>query len=68
MAFRTTTKTGKKIVLLNPSEKVLRYARQLKKGQDHAGKILSDTQRAYRSGYLDARTDSAKAFKAKKRK
>ena len=68
MALKFTTKTGKKVVLLNPAEKGTRYARQLKKGLDHTGKTLSDTQRAYRSGYLDARTDSAKAFNAKNKK
>ena len=61
-------KGGKKIVLLNPSEKGQRYARQLKKGVDHNGSLLSDTQKSFRSGYLQARKDSAKCYNAVKNK
>ena len=59
---------GKKIVLLNPAEKGQRYARQLKKGVDHNGVVLSDTQASFRSGYLQARKDSAKCYNSQKKK
>lgn len=65
MAFTFQTKSGKKIVLLNPAEKGTRYSRQLKSGKDHQGNILTDTQKAFRSGYLTARQDSAKVYKSK---
>ena len=59
MAFKT--KTG--IILRNPSEKGKRYARQLKNGKvAETGKSLSKEDRAFRSGYLTARSDSAKAY------
>ncbi len=61
-------RNGNKIVLLNPSEKGQRYARQLKHGVDHNGVVLSDTQKSFRSGYLQARKDSAKAYNAKQRR
>ena len=70
-----TTKKGKTITLLNPSEKGKKFASELrdntrytndnKKKADKDGVLLSlsDTQRAYRSGYLDARKDSANCYK-----
>ena len=70
-------KTGKVRTLLNPAEKGRKFAAELKAGihATNEGKIkktkkgkvkkLSDTQKAYRSGYLAARKDSAKCFKAK---
>lgn len=61
MAYKT--KNG--IILRNPAEKAKRYARQMKSGiVRETGKKLSATDRAYRAGYLAARTDSAKAFNA----
>ena len=58
-----------KIVLRNPAEKAKRYARQLKTGRvAETGKKLSDGDRRYRGGYLDARKDNAKAFKHNKKK
>lgn len=75
---KVRTNNGKTITLLNPSEKAGKYAAELKTGirytneggykADANGDVgLSDTQRAYRSGYLDARKDDAKAFKSKNR-
>ena len=56
MSREITTKNGKSVVLLNPAEKSKRYSRQMKAGN------LSLTQLTYRSGYLNARRDNAKAF------
>lgn len=73
-------KDGKKITLLNPSEKGAKFAKELKQGfkRTNAGSFkldknqkairLSDKERAYRSGYLDARKDGANCYKAKKHK
>lgn len=59
MAFKT--KTG--IILRNPAEKGKRYARQLKSNRvTETGKTLTKEDRAFRSGYLTARSDSAKAY------
>ena len=68
MARIFNTKSGKKLVFLNPSEKGKRFARQLKSGKDQKGNTLSDTAKAWRSGYLAARQDSAKAYKASLKK
>ena len=69
MAKIINTKNGNKIVLRNPAEKGKRYARQLKNGKvDETGKALSPTDKAYRSGYLQARSDNAKAFNSKNKK
>lgn len=55
------------IVLRNPAEKAERFAGQLKTGKvKETGKKLTNVDRAYRCGYLDARSDNAKAFKAKR--
>ena len=76
----TITKNGKTLVLLNPFEKGAKFARELKEGvkRTNAGSFkldsnkksirLGEKERAYRSGYLDARKDSANCYKAKKRK
>lgn len=62
MAVVIRRKSGKKFVLLNPAEKAKRYARQLKNDE-----TLTDSERAYRKGYLNSRSDSAKVFNAKYR-
>lgn len=76
MASIVKTKTGKKIVLLNPAEKGKRFARQMKNGcVSETGEKISKNGMAFRAGYLTARGDSAKAHcanigiksKAKKR-
>lgn len=65
MAFYVKTKKGHTIVLRNPSEKAKRYARQLKNGVvAETGKKLSPTDRAHHIGYLQARSDNAKAYKS----
>lgn len=79
MARIVKSKSGKSITLLNPSEKARKFADELGNGvkQTNDGHLkygksgspirLTDTEKSYRSGYLDARKDSAKAFKASKR-
>jgi len=73
-------KTGKTITLLNPNEKGRKAAYELKHGikYTNAGQpkvnklgeiiVLNKTERAYRAGYLAARKDSGKAYKAKQRR
>jgi hypothetical protein len=69
MSTQVKTKTGEKIVLLNPAEKAKRYARQMKNGKvTETGKKLTRTDLAFRAGYLTARSDNSKAYKSKKRK
>ena len=54
------------IVLRNPAEKGKRFARQLRAGcVTETGEVLSPTDKAWRAGYLSARSDNAKAFSAK---
>ena len=74
------SRNGKRITLLNPSEKGAKYAKELKKGykirndgsyalgKDKKGIRLSKEGRAYRAGFLDAQKASAKAYKARKKK
>ena len=62
--------------LLNPYGKGKKFARELKEGKrfTNDGKLkttksgkpkrLTDTQKSFRAGYLQARKDSAKAFKS----
>ena len=79
MAVTIRTKKGDYITLLNPSEKAGKFASELRTGirktndgrykADKNGDVgLSSDQRAYRSGYLDARKDNAKAYKHNKSK
>ncbi len=68
---------GRKFTALNPSGKGAKYAKELKEGkritnsgspklgEDGKQLGLDKQQRAYRSGYLQARKDSANAYKAK---
>ena len=77
LGTRITNEDGETKVLLNPAGKGAKFAKELRDNKhytsedetkkDKKGKIkrLSDTQRAYRSGYLKARSDSAKAFNSK---
>ncbi len=63
MSTIVTTKSGKQIRLLDPSEKAKRYSKQLKHGSiRETGELLSDEQKAWRKGYLSARSDSAMAY------
>jgi len=69
MAVKVTNRNGYTVTLLNPSEKGQLYARELKDNYNpRTGDGLTKSQRAYRSGYLDARKDNAKAYKHNKKK
>lgn len=75
-----TFKDGTKRTLLNPSGKGDKYAAELqmgvkitndgefKHGRNGEEISLTAEQRAYRSGFLDALSANAKAYKAKKNK
>lgn len=75
MSVVVINRRGKEVTLLNSAEKGNKYALELKGGRALTNKLdikkdydgnpraLSDTQKAYRSGYLQAHKDSAKAFK-----
>lgn len=55
--------------LLNPAQKGRKYAKELSGKKDvYSGEKLKNTQMAYRSGYLKARSDAAKAYKASQKK
>ncbi|MCM1556217.1 MAG: hypothetical protein NC087_01645 [Anaeroplasma bactoclasticum] len=73
-------KKGKQVCLLNPNEKGKKYSTELKSNtkQTNAGTIkkdstgkplkLTEKERMFRVGYLNARKDNANAFKAKQKK
>ena len=75
---RCTRENGTVVTLLNPSGKADKFFKEKQSGlrrtndgflkRDEFGcEIpLTDSQLAYRAGYLDAQKDSAKAYKAKK--
>ena len=75
-----TTKKGKTVTLLNPNEKARKFADELrnksKQTNDGHSKFnksgkpsyLTEKESAFRSGYLEARRDSAKLYKWKKDK
>ena len=77
MAVTVKNRKGKKVTLLNPSEKAGKFALEMaygikltndgeqkvnRKGQP---KRLTDLNKAYRAGYLAHQKDSNKAFKSK---
>ena len=75
MAVKIKNKNGKTITLLNPSEKLMKFSRELKRGVretndrkfklDKNGKAmrLTDDQKAYRAGYIAHAKDSAGVYK-----
>lgn len=75
MAVKFKKENGKTVTLLNPSEKLMKYSRELKRGVretndrkfklDKNGKAqrLNDEQKAYRAGYIAHAKDSAGAYK-----
>lgn len=77
MAVQVLNEQRRLVTLLNPAEKCRKYASQLhtktamtnefKRKKDKNGKniVLTDTQLAYRAGYLAHASDSQKAFRAK---
>ncbi len=74
------TKNGKKVRLLTPAQKGAKAAVELKRGvamtnfgevkrnENGTPKKLTKAQRSYRAGYLDARSDNAKAYNHNKAK
>ncbi len=80
MAVKVTSRSGKTVTLLNPAEKGRKAAAELKAGikctNDHKVKRNADgsvqrltkDERAWRAGYLAARSDSAKAWKSQQKK
>lgn len=80
MAVIVKNKKNQDVVLLNPAEKARKYADELAAGvritnsgvvvtrKNGNPRFLRDTQEAYRAGYLAARRDSAKCFKANEKK
>ena len=68
---------GSSVLLLNPNGKGMKYVKELREGRHYTNTNevkkdkkgnplrLNDCQRAYRSGYLQARKDNAKAYNAK---
>ena len=76
LADKKTGETTQR-TLLNPHGKGVKYAQELATGQhftndfhekkDNKGRALriTDTQAAFRSGYLQAQKDSARAYNAK---
>lgn len=64
MAHVVRTRKGNKIILRTPAEKGKRYARQMRNGVvSETGEVLKKEGYAYRAGYLQARSDNAKAYK-----
>ena len=60
---------GKRKYIFNPSQRGEKYAKELNTKEDAFTKQkLSNTQLAYRSGYLKSRSDNARAHNYNKRK
>lgn len=79
MGVKGVNKKGEPVTLLNPNGKGKKYAMELKNKKHYTndGQVkkykdtgkdmyLSDKQRAFRVGYLQARQDSADCFNAKR--
>lgn len=62
MATLIKTKSGKKVVLLNPAERSKRYARELSNGKKQNGSPLTATEAAFRMGVLNERKTQAKIY------
>ena len=64
MAHKYTRPDGTVKVLLNPAEKGQLYAKEIKDNYNpRTGNGLTKSEFRYRAGYLDARRDSARAWK-----
>lgn len=64
-----TTRNGKKIKFLDPDQKARRFARELREGVNiYTGEKLTKTQKAWRSGRLAERKESAAAYRGSKKK
>ena len=66
---KVINRNGQPVTLYNPAEKGEIYAFELKQSYStKTGDGLTRAQRAYRSGYLDARKDNGKAYKHNEKK
>ncbi|MDE5601607.1 MAG: hypothetical protein K2J16_03830 [Clostridia bacterium] len=65
MATLIETKSGKRIVLLNPAERSKRYSRELANGRKVDGTPLTETEAAFRMGVLNERKVQAKIYNKK---
>ncbi len=68
MAKVINRKDGSKVVLLNPSERAKRYARELKKGCKSNGEKLTSAEAGFRMGVLNERSTQAKIFNRQHKK
>ena len=80
VAWSGKNSKGRDVTLLTPSGKGAKYSKELREkvrytnagnvkvNKNGEAQILTDTQRAYRAGYLDARNDSAGAYLSKQAK
>lgn len=68
MATVVTTKSGRKVVLLDPAERSKKYARELKNGRSMiTGEPLTATQAGFRIGVLNERKLQAKIYTKKQK-
>lgn len=63
MATIYTDKKGNSRILYSPYDKRKMYGQDLMSGRDSKGGKLSDTQKAYRSGYVKSWQDSNDAYR-----
>lgn len=77
--FKTKSRSGKPITLLNPAEKGEKYANELRMGvkvtndgviktKDGCPIPLTEEDKRFRNGYLNARKDNVNAWKSKEAK
>lgn len=66
MATLYTDKKGNSKMLYSPYDKRKMYGADLASGRDAKGGKLSDTQKAWRSGYIKSWQDSNDAFRHKR--
>ena len=60
---KVINRNGQEVILRNPREKGEKYCAELHaKVNVSTGEVLRPTQLAYRSGYVESRKDSAKAY------
>lgn len=62
MATLTQGKDGKKVVLLNPSERAKRFSRELANGRKENGEKLTAAEAGFRMGVLNERKTQAKIY------
>lgn len=65
MATLIQGKDGKKVVLLNPSERAKRFSRELANGRKENGEKLTAAEAGFRMGVLNERKTQAKIYNKK---